>query len=99
MKAARQIIGPQGLPQAENVRPRELTLVPDQQHPKKEEEIGAVGGLKMQIQLRVDKLDQMIQSHQLSAHAGLIPEEIPFLDESVRCVAGQKGNGVIPFAP
>ena len=40
MEVGAQIVGPEGLPQSQNVHPLELAFVPDQNHPEEEEEIG-----------------------------------------------------------
>ena len=84
MEVAAQIIGPEGFPQSQDVAPWELALVPHYKHAEKEEEIGAVGGLQVQVQRRVHQSDEVIEGQELSAHAGLITEEVAFLDSVSR---------------
>lgn len=45
METAREIIGPQCLPKAEDVAPVELPLVPHKKHAEEEKEVCAVSGL------------------------------------------------------
>lgn len=83
MKVAAQIIRPQRLPQSKGISPFEFPLVPDEQHTEEEEEVGGVGGLKVQVELWVHELDEMIEGQELGAHAGLVAEEVSFLDSEL----------------
>lgn len=69
MKVTAQPVGPETFPQSEDIGPFELALVPDKKHAKEEEKIGGVGGLKVQVEGWIHKLDEMIESEQLGAHA------------------------------
>jgi hypothetical protein len=73
-------IGPETFPQEEHVVPREFPLVPDQQHSEEEEEIRAVRGLEVKIELRVHELDKLVECCELEAHAGLIAEVVALLN-------------------
>lgn len=79
METTGQIVGPQGFPQTEHVGPFKLPLVPDQQHAEKEEEVGAIGGLQVEVELGVHQLHEMVEREELGAHARLVAEEVLFL--------------------
>lgn len=70
------VVGPQRLPQTQNVSPLELALVPDKQHAEEEEEVGRVGRLEVEVQLRVHELHEVVERHELLAHARLVAEEV-----------------------
>lgn len=71
-----QVIRPQPLPQSQHVAPFELALVPDEQHAEEEEEIGRVGRLEVEVEGRVEELDELVQRGQLGAHTGLVAHEV-----------------------
>lgn len=79
MEAAGEIICPEGLPETEDVCPFEFALVPYDQHAEEEEKVGAVGGLKMKVELWIHELDEVVDGEELGAHAGLVAEEVVFL--------------------
>lgn len=79
VEIAGQVVGPEGLPETKDVGPLEFTLVPNQEHPEKEEKIGAVCRLQVEVKLRVEQLQEMIQSEKLDAHARLVAEEVSLL--------------------
>lgn len=79
MEAAGEIICPERFPETENVRPFEFALVPDNQHAEEKEEVGAVGGLEVQVELGVHELNEVVDGEELGAHAGLVAEEVLFL--------------------
>ena len=79
VEVAREVVGPETLPQAQHVGPGELALVPDEQHAEEEEEVGRVGGLQVQVELRVEELHELVEGGELGAHAGLVAEEIGLL--------------------
>jgi len=54
-------IRPQAFPKAEYIGPFEFTLVPDEQHAEEEEKVGRIGGLKMQVQRWVHKLNEVVE--------------------------------------
>jgi len=79
VEIAAQIVRPQRFPQSENIGPLKFPLVPYEEHSEEEEEICRVGGLKVNIQLRVHKLDEMVKCEKLFAHTGLVAKEVSFL--------------------
>lgn len=79
MELAAQVIGPQHLPQAEDIIPWEFPLIPDEEHAEEEEEVGGVCRLQMCVQLRVHELYKMIEGDKLRAHPGLVTEKVSFL--------------------
>ena len=79
MKLTAHEIRPEPLPQAQDIRPLEFTLVPDEQHAEEEEEVGRVGGLEVQVELGVHELDKVVKGEELGTHTGLIAEEVALL--------------------
>lgn len=79
MEAAGEIICPKGFPETEDVCPFEFALVPYDQHAEEEEKVCAVGRLEVQVELGVHELDEVVNGEELSAHAGLVAEEVLFL--------------------
>lgn len=79
MEAAGEIVCPKGFPETEDVRPFKFALVPNDQHTEEEEKVGAVGGLEVQVELRIHELDKMVDGEELGAHAGLVTEKVVFL--------------------
>lgn len=79
VKVTAVVIGPQRLPQPQNICPLELALVPDKEHAEKEKEIGRVSGLEMEIEFGVHELHQVIERHELLAHTRLITKEVSLL--------------------
>lgn len=77
MELRGEIVRPQALPQTENIRPFKLTLVPDEKHAEEEKEIGRVGGLEVQVEFRIEQLDKMVESSELSPHTSLVTYKIP----------------------
>lgn len=57
VETAGVVICPQRFPQSKNVPPFKFALVPYQKHTEKEEEIRAVGGLEVKVELRIHELD------------------------------------------
>lgn len=49
VEVAAEEIGPEGFPQAQGVDPFEFALVPDEEHAEKEEKVGGVGGLEVEV--------------------------------------------------
>lgn len=47
VEAAGEVVGPEGFPEAQDVGPFELALVPDEEHAEEEEKVGRVGGLEV----------------------------------------------------
>lgn len=76
VEAAAEEVGPEALPQAQDVGPVELALVPDEQHAEEEEEVGAVGGLEVGVQPGVHELDEVVERAQLVPHPGLVAQEV-----------------------
>ena len=76
VKLRREVVGPQQLPQPQDITPVELALVPDEQHAEEEEEVGRVGGLEVQVELWVEELDELVERGELGAHAGLVAHEV-----------------------
>lgn len=99
MEAAGQIVCPLGLPETKNIWPLELPLIPHQQHAEKEEKVGAVGRLEVQIQLRIHQLYQMVKRQQLRTHSGLIPKEVVFLYRHIRNFSLKELGFNAPFGP
>lgn len=79
METARKIVCPERFPETQYVGPFKFPLVPDKEHSEEEEKVGAVRGLQMEVELRVHKLDEVVNGEELGAHAGLIAEEVLFL--------------------
>lgn len=79
MEVAAQMIRPEGFPQPQNVRPLELALVPDEEHAEEEEEVGGVCFLEVEVEGGVHELDEVVEGEELSAHAGLVAEEVALL--------------------
>ncbi|KAI7091849.1 RabGAP/TBC [Hortaea werneckii] len=48
------------------------------QHAEEEEEVGGVQSLEVLVELRVEKLAEMVESEQLESHAGLVAEKVAF---------------------
>lgn len=94
VEAAGFVIGPQALPQPQNIHPRELALIPHQQHAEEEEEVRAVRLLQMLPQLGVHKVHQLVERRQLRAHAGLVAQKVALhaLHEVLEC---PEGDGVV----
>ena len=80
MKVAAQVVCPERFPQAKHICPFKFTLVPDEQHAEEEEEVGRVCGLEVKIKGWIHELNEVVKSQKLGSHAGLIAEEISFLE-------------------
>jgi hypothetical protein len=61
MEVTALVIGPENLPQTESIHPWELAFIPNKQHAEKEEEIGRIGFLKMDIEFRIKDLNKVIE--------------------------------------
>lgn len=79
MKIAAQEVGPEGFPESEHIDPFEFALVPDEQHSEKEEKVGRVGALEVEVEVWIHELDKVIECEELGTHAGLIAEKITLL--------------------
>lgn len=60
MEIAAQVVGPKTFPEPQRICPIELTLVPDKQHAKEEEEICGVCRLEVHVEFGVHELNEMI---------------------------------------
>jgi hypothetical protein len=72
VKVTTLIVCPQRLPQSKGVGPFELSLVPHKKHAEEEEKVGRVGGLQMEVELRVHELYKVVERRELLAHPGLV---------------------------
>jgi len=55
------IVSPEGFPEAQDVQPGKFALVPDEQHAEEEEEVCRVDALKVQVEFRVEELDEVVE--------------------------------------
>lgn len=94
MKITAQEIGPQHLPKMQNISPRELPFIPNQQHPEEEEKVGRIRALEMQVKLRVHELHEMIEREKLFSHPALVPQEVP-LHALHEMLEAPEGDGVV----
>lgn len=79
MEIGRHKVRPQSFPKSKDILKFEFALVPNQQGAEKEEEICAVEFLQMKIQLRVEKLHEMIERLELQPHSRLVAKEVALL--------------------
>jgi hypothetical protein len=87
VEIAALVVGPQSLPQSKHVGPLKFSLVPNQKHAEKEEEICRVSRLKMKVEFGVHELYEVVECCELLAHAGLVSQEVTLL-RTYQCAAG-----------
>ena len=64
----------------ESVSPFKFAFVPNKKHAKEEEKVGGVGRLEVQIEFGIHELNEVVEGKELGTHAGLVAEEVPFLE-------------------
>lgn len=89
-----QVIRPQDLPEVQHVQPRELALVPDEQHAEEEEEVGGISALEVQVKFWVHELDEVVEREKLFTHAALVTEKVP-LHAIHEVLEAPEGDGVV----